>query len=178
MVTHAETWDGNTGRAPTLVVWRAVFAGAVVGLGLFTLLSLFWFALGFGSDISFFRSTMSWWIGGSAIASFFVGAYLTGWLGGVRGWGPGLLNGITMWGLLVIASTVIGLPALLGSIRIIPSVTAGTSLWAAFWSILIALGTAALGGIAGGATPRSGALYAPEAARSPYTPGQTLPTGR
>jgi len=159
MAAHIEMVEGRTARSSTLVQWRAVFAGAVVGLGVFILVSLLWVALAYASGVTFFATSLSWWVGVTAIVSFFIGAYLTGWLSGVRGWAPGLINAITMWGLLVIGATLAGIPALLGSLHIVPAVKAGGSLWATFWSLLIALGTAIIGGIAGGSTPRSAVMY-------------------
>jgi hypothetical protein len=70
-----------------------------------------WVALAYGSGVTYFATNLSWWVGITAIVSFFVGAYVMGWLGGnnrYRGWGPGLVNPFTMWGLLVIATTLAG----------------------------------------------------------------------
>jgi hypothetical protein len=166
MATRAETRPAEVVRPP-LIQWRAVFAGGVVGLGLFVLLTLLWVALAYGSAASFFASSLSWWIGGSAIVSVLIGAYLTGWLGGVRGWGPGVINAVTMWGLVVAASTVVGLPALLASLHIIPAVRGGAGLWPMFWSVLIALGTAIIGGALGGSVPQRATLFLPEGERVP-----------
>jgi hypothetical protein len=141
---------------PPLVSWRAVFAGGVIGLALFVLLSVLWLALGFASGTSSVRDNLAWFVGGSAIFSLFVGGLLTGWLSGIRGLGTGLVHGMTMWGILVIAVTVIGLPAAFRILNLtgLVSLRVGSGLWATFWSIVIALGAAGIGGLIGGVLPR------------------------
>ena len=145
---------------PGLVQWKAVFAGAVVGLAMFSLLSILWLALALASQVKFVDIHLSWFEGVSAIFSLFVGAFLTGWLSGMRGRTPGLLNGVAMWGLLVIAALGLGIPAVLAVFHIVPPLRAGApGLWPTFWSVLIAFGTAALGGMLGGASPRANVAY-------------------
>jgi hypothetical protein len=163
MATYVGNAEGQAARPSALVQWRAVFAGALVALALFAVVSLLWVALAYGSGVTYFATSLSWWVGITAVVSFLVGAYVMGWLGGnnrYRGWGPGLVNPVTMWGLLVIATTLAGVPALVGSGRIIPDLPAGTSLWAMFWSLGIGLVTAIIGGLAGGSVARNAATYA------------------
>jgi hypothetical protein len=152
-------------RAPGLVQWRAVFAGAVVGLALFSLLSVLWLALGFNSRGGVVATHLSWFLGGAAIVSLFVGAYLTGWLSGLRGWTPGLVNGVTMWGLLVVIALGAGIPTVLAVLHIAPNVAGrAAGLWPTFWSVLIALVTAGFGGGLGGAAAPSMGLRVPRTA--------------
>ena len=47
-------------------------------------------------------------MGASAVLSLFVAAILTGYLSGVRGAGPGLLHGLTLWALLMLLSVTVG----------------------------------------------------------------------
>lgn len=162
MATYVGSAEGQTAPPAALIQWRALFAGALVALGLFVVVSLLWVALAYGSGVTYFATNLSWWVGITAIVSFLVGAYVMGWLGGnnrYRGWGPGLVNPVTMWGLLVIATTLAGVPALVGSGRIIPDLRAGTSLWAMFWSLGIGLVTAVIGALAGGSVAPNAAMY-------------------
>src|SRR5512143_3359205 len=43
-----------------LVRWGAVFSGAVVGLGVFVLLTALWLALAYGSGIRWWQSSLNW----------------------------------------------------------------------------------------------------------------------
>jgi hypothetical protein len=173
MATYVGSANGHTAPPPALIQWRAVLAGALVGLGIFVFVTLLWVALAYGSGITYFATNLSWWVGITATVSFLVGAYVMGWLGGnnrYRGWGAGLVNPVTMWGLLIIATMLAGVPALVGSVRIIPDVRAGAGLWAMFWSLLIGLVTAIIGALAGGSMPRNTAMYRSEAVlQSSYT---------
>ncbi|MFL5767611.1 MAG: hypothetical protein ACJ758_07190 [Actinomycetota bacterium] len=162
---------------PSLIRWGAIFGGAVIGLGLLTLLTAFWFALAYGSGISGVRQNLEWYVGISAIVSLFLAGYFAGWLSSTRGWGAGLMNGLTIWGLLLIATVGVGVPALLSVFNISGAVGAGAAsggatlkafgvsnapLWATFWSMLGTLVAAGLGGAVGGATPRGDAMYGPQ----------------
>ena len=159
---------------PQLVRWGAVFAGAVLALGLLALLSILWFALAFGSEISGVRDNLEWYLGISSIFCLLIGGILAGWLSGVRGWGAGTINGLTMWALLLIATLSVGVPSVLnvfslgtlgaavgepGGGLIAPAVD--SALWASFWSILAAFFTAGIGGAIGGLFARNSDFYEP-----------------
>ena len=148
--------------SPQRIRWGAVFAGAVLGIALMALLSTLWFALAFNSNVDTIRVNLEWYVGVSAVASLFIGGLLAGWLSGVRGAGSGLFNGITLWGLILIASLAIGIPAVfnvfnLGRVASIANGTTLTSsgvdtaLWASFWTILAGFVASGLGGLIGGA---------------------------
>jgi hypothetical protein len=168
------------GRGRTLIHWGSVFAGAVWALAITVLLSALWLALGYGSEIAGIRNDIEWFLAGSAMFALLVGGFIAGWTPGVRGWAPGLLNGMTVWGLMLTVSLLLGIPSVLGGAaafggNIIGSVTnagsgagsgtvaanlaADTALWAGFWTALIGLVLAALGGALGGASPRDEAMY-------------------
>jgi hypothetical protein len=151
-----------------------VFAGAVLALGLLALLSILWFALAFGSEISGVRDNLEWYLGISSIFCLLIGGILAGWLSGVRGWGAGTINGLTMWALLLIATLSVGVPSVLnvfslgtlgaamgepGGGLIAPAVD--SALWASFWSILAAFFTAGIGGAIGGLFARNSDVYEP-----------------
>jgi hypothetical protein len=100
-----------------------------------------------------FSRTLSWWIAGTAIAALFLAGLLAGWLAGVRGPCAGWLDGLTVWGLTVIAVLSISVPGALRLLNVTVRLTGGT-LWAGFWSPLIGGVAAAIGGALGGVLPR------------------------
>lgn len=146
-----------------LVQWRAVFGGVVLGLATMLLLTSLWLALGMGSGIEAIRGNLDWYLAGSAIFVMFLGGYLAGWLGGVRGVTVGLVSGLTVWGLVMLAGLLIATPAVLGVLGVQQNITvegaaqatiASQATWPVFWSLLIGFGAAAIGGLLGGITPR------------------------
>jgi putative membrane protein (TIGR04086 family) len=175
--TRSTTYGPGRGR--TLIHWGAVFAGVVWALAITVLLSALWLALAYGSEIAGIRNNIEWFLAGSAMFALLVGGFVAGWTPGVRGWAPGLLNGMTVWGLMLTASLLLGIPSVLGGAaafggNVIGAVTnagtggaggaaanqaADTALWAGFWTALIGLVLAALGGALGGASPRDEAMY-------------------
>jgi hypothetical protein len=175
---RASRYDDVPRRSgPQLVRWGAVFAGAVLALGLLALLAILWFALAFGSEIAGVRDNLQWYLGISSIVCLLIGGILAGWLSGVRGSGPGTINGLTMWALLLIATFSVGVPSVLnvfslgslgaavgepGGGLIAPAVD--SALWASFWSILAAFFTAGIGGAIGGSFARNSDAYEPVSA--------------
>jgi hypothetical protein len=158
--------DDASGR--TLIRWGAVAAGVVIGLALMALLSALWLALAYGSEIEEVRNNLSWFLGGSALGCLFVVGMLAGYLSGVRGAGPGLLHGLTVWGTLMIVTLTIGIPSILNVFNLGQVVNAATgpdgglvtgrgadgALWATFWTLLIGIAAAGIGGMIGGAATR------------------------
>lgn len=157
-----ETRAGR-GYAPNLVRWGAVFSGVVIGVATFVLLTTLWLALSFsGTDVGWIHDNLRWWIGGTAIFAMFLAGLVAGLVGGVRGVGTGLGNGATVWGLLTIVAVTIGVPSALsffGSGTGFADLP-GNSLWTGFWSLLIGLGAAGVGGMLGGLIHRP-VTYAP-----------------
>ena len=150
--------------SPQRVRWGAVFAGVVLGLALLALVSTLWFALAFNSGVETIRVNLEWYVGITAVVALFIGGLLAGWLSGVRGAGSGLFNGITMWGLILIVSLAIGIPAVFNvfSLGRVTAIAEGngttlassgvdTALWASFWTILGGFLASGLGGLIGGA---------------------------
>jgi putative membrane protein (TIGR04086 family) len=163
-------------RGRALVHWGSVFAGAVWALAVTVLLSSLFLALGFGSELEAVRDNIEWFLAASAMVGLFVGGYLAGWLPGVRGWGPGLINGMTVWGLILTVSLLIGIPSVLGGAAALLDNVGGVSrvtgaggqslgndvdpgLWAGFLTALIGFLLAAAGGAIGGASPRDVDMY-------------------
>jgi hypothetical protein len=168
------------GVAPTVVRWGAVFAGGVIGAGFMALISSLWLAIAYQSDVSYIARTLSWWIGGTAIAALFLAGLLAGWLSGIRGPAVGWLDGLTVWGLTVIAVLSVSVPGALRLLNVTRFAPNGGTLWAGFWSLLIGCIAAAIGGAIGGAMPRRArsrsAIDPPGDARTGY--GEPLEQGR
>jgi hypothetical protein len=159
-------------REQRSIDWGGVWAGLVWTIGILVLLSSLWLALGFGgSNIDVFADNIEWWLAGTAILALLVGGIVAGWAPRARGVAAGLVNGMTVWGLLLTLSIIIGVPSLLGGAAIVgdtlqtaENVTDGgagtlgldgnTSLWATFWTALIGFATAAIGGMIGGNLPK------------------------
>jgi hypothetical protein len=176
--TRSTTYGTGPARGRTLIHWGSVFAGAVWALAITVLLSALWLALAYGSEVHGIRANIEWFLAGSAMFALLVGGFVAGWLPGVRGWTPGLINGMTVWGLMLTVSLLIGIPSVIGGAtafggNILGSVAnaggtvknvtatqaADTSLWAGFWTALVGFVLAALGGAIGGATPRDESMY-------------------
>jgi hypothetical protein len=163
----AATWPTAVGSpSPQRIRWGAVFGGAVLGIALLALLTTLWFALAYGADVTSIRTNLEWYVGISAIACLFLAGLIAGWLSGVNGVGSGFFNGVTIWGLTLIATVTAGVPAVLnvfnlGRIGTIDTTSQGllaqsdsTVLWATFASILGGLVASGLGGMIGGALTR------------------------
>lgn len=173
--TRSRTYGAGPTGGRTLIHWGSVFAGAVWALAITVLLSALWLALAYGSEVHGIRANIEWFLAGSAMFALLVGGFVAGWLPGTRGWTPGLINGMTVWGLMLTISLLIGIPSVIGGAaafggNILGSVANGgksvaatqaadTSLWAGFWTALVGFILAALGGAIGGATPRDESMY-------------------
>jgi len=159
-------------REQRSIDWGGVWAGLVWTIGLMVLLSSLWLALAFGgSNVEIFADQIEWWLAGTAIGSLLVGGIVAGWAPRARGVGAGLVNGMTVWGLLLTISIIIGVPSILGGAAIVGdtlevandatggatdglALDGNTSLWATFWTALIGFATAAIGGMIGGNLPK------------------------
>lgn len=139
----------------TMLRWSAIFGGALLGLGLFAVLSTLFGAIAAGDGSGLISDTIGWWIAGSAIVSLFVGGMLAGWISGRRGSLPGALNGLTVWALFGLLGTIGFLPAGTGLAAITDfGLSTGEVLWVQFWSLVIGFATAGIGGLIGGALPQ------------------------
>ncbi len=87
--------------------WPAVLAAAAVGIAAFFLLSLFIIALAYNSDVRWFFDNLSWLYAGASVVSLLLAGMLAGWLGQPSG-RAGIVNGLTVWGLLVAGTVVFG----------------------------------------------------------------------
>ena len=152
--------------SPQRVRWGAVFAGAILGLAFLGLLTALWLTLAYATEVDVILNNLEWFIGGSAIGCLFLAGLVAGWVSGVRGTGSGLLTGVTIWGLMLLLTIGVGVPATLnvlnlGRISTLDEATGNwlataddMTLWAVFASILGGLVAAGLGGAIGGALAR------------------------
>jgi hypothetical protein len=163
--TTREDADG-TGR--TLIRWSAVFAGTLLGLATLALLTSLWLALARASNVDVVTDNLEWFVGGSAVFCLFLAGLLAGYLSGVRGGGTGFLHGATIWGLLLLVTLMVGIPAIFNvfnvdqiTTQVQGSTTVPTdpavygALWGTFWTILGGFVAAGLGGAIGGAMTRA-----------------------
>jgi putative membrane protein (TIGR04086 family) len=165
-------------RGRTLIHWGSISAGAVWALAVTVLLSALWLALGYASEVNAVRDNIEWFLAASAMTGLFVGGFLAGWLPGVRGWGPGVINGMTVWGIILTISLLIGIPSVLGGAAALLDNVGGVSrvtgsggqslasgngvdpgLWAGFFTAMVGFVLAAIGGALGGASPRNADMY-------------------
>jgi hypothetical protein len=167
-----------TGRS--WVSWGAVFSGALIGAAVMTLLSLLWYAIAVGGP-NFVSDNITWFLGGTAIVATFLAGLFAGWFASGRGPEIGVVQGLTEWGLLTFAVVVVGpgLATILRSLLVTrATVTGQTWLWASFWSVLIGLAVALIGGALGGwiASPRAGTTIRAGEARTGNGNGGPVPT--
>jgi hypothetical protein len=146
---------------PQLVRWGSVFAGTVIAIGVFILLSALWLALSFANHDSVVYNNLAWWIGGTAIFCMFLAGLIAGLSSGARGFGAGSAGALTTWALVAMAVVLVVVPTFaVGHVPNFVTVSGHVykinylTYWTAFWSLLIGLGASLLGGVIGGAVPR------------------------
>lgn len=155
---HARTEQPSPRLARSVMDWGAVWSGALVGAGVMTMVSSLWLALGFGSGVSTFHNDIEWWLAATGIGSVLIGGFIAGATSRTGGVSRGTITSIVMWALLAIPAAFV--TVIIAAANHVSANTAegvvdrvgNASLWAAWWSMLIGLGSAVLGGILGGAT--------------------------
>ena len=161
VVTTDSRW-ATPSQGPQLVRWGSVFSGTIIGIAVFALLDALWLALSFGSHVSAVYSNLSWWVGGTAIFCLFLAGMIAGVSSGARGAAAGTMGGLTTWALVLLGVGAFVLP-IFGIGHVPNTLRAGghtysinyLTYWTTFYSLLIGLGAAVLGGIIGGVTNRS-----------------------
>ena len=168
LIPHRQQDTCNvTAMAPDAVRWAAVIAGVVIGLGFFAMLNALWWAIRYSSGNSWVTDNLAWLLGGSAAVSLLLAGLIAGAIAGVRGTLAGLINGATAWGLLFLLSLTAIIP---GGVNLTSKLRAGveqgattlgwypgaggrftvaSTLWTTFWSLLVGLVLAVIGGILG-----------------------------
>jgi hypothetical protein len=155
MATYTEQMEGI--ERPSYVAWQAVLSGAAVGLAVFFILSALWFALAGSSGTGFFGKNLAWFALGDALFSAAVAGYVGGLTMRTRGRGPGMLTGLTVWGVIMFAALLIGTPQLATVFQANTTGNAGAShllsnsqLWATFGAFIGGFGLAGMAGAMGG----------------------------
>jgi hypothetical protein len=175
----------NDGLAEPIVHWAAVSSGAVIGVGLTLVAGALWSAAAFSSNDSTFYNHLAWWFGGTFIVATFIAALVASSVSSARGVTAGVTNGLTSWGVLLAAASAVVLLAAVAGATTASLTVHGSALnvelvrpYVAFWSAVAALGSAAVGGVAGGLVPRRRAP-AIEATRRKASPSaiDTRPLG-
>ena len=156
-----ELIEERTTSGSSLIRWGPVLAGAVIGLAMAIMASALWFALAFDRGTRAFRDYLDWWVAGTAIGATLLGAFIAGLASARRGLLGGLLQGLTLWGVLVIALVALAIPtsAAFGTsfdvtVNGTRYTVTTTSYWSVFWTLVIGFGAGAVGGMLGGAIPR------------------------
>ena len=144
---------------PPLVRWGAVFSGTVIGLGLGLLVASLWVALAFSSHQSVFYNHLAWWLAATAIGAMLLAAMIAARVSGVLGAAAGLANGLTTWGVIVLATAAGGIPGLVAYGATRPITVNGVRIavttvkpWTTFLALVIGVVAAAIGGTFGGLT--------------------------
>ncbi|MGY1634134.1 hypothetical protein ACI784_20715 [Geodermatophilus sp. SYSU D01186] len=177
------------GRITDLVRWGPVVAGVVIALGFFALMNVLWLALAHsvdgGDGNGWISGNLGWFMGVTAAVALMLAGFLAGFFAGPRGAAAGATNGLTAWGLLFVLSLTALVPGALNLTDQLgaglqdgqatvggPLGTAGggftveSALWVSFWSLLVGLVLAALGGLLGGRMRRP-VVAAERAGRDP-----------
>ncbi|TML37470.1 MAG: hypothetical protein E6G27_17505 [Actinobacteria bacterium] len=148
-------------RSIPLVDWPAASSGAAIGSAVALVAGSLWAAAAFSSHNGTFYNNLAWWFGGTMIGVALLGAVTAGALSGARGATAGIVNGLSSWSLIALATgAVVAITAIAHgttSTLSLPNGALNVDLvtpYVAFWSAVAGLGAAAMGGCAGGLIPR------------------------
>lgn len=94
------------GRGYALVRWGPSFAGAIAAIALTAMFMALWSALAYGSNDSYFSANLPWYFLGTVLGALLVGGAIAGSATGIRLMGSRLLTGVTVWGLVVLATLI------------------------------------------------------------------------
>jgi hypothetical protein len=112
---HVTVRTETAGPRLDRIRWSAVWAGLAVALALYLFLQLALVAAGV-VDLSEATSNDAWWSAGAALVAFLIGGVVAGATAVWRGVGDGLLHGIVMWAVGLVA--LIALAAFGGGIAL------------------------------------------------------------
>jgi hypothetical protein len=159
----------GSGRVTDLIRWGPVFAGAIIALAFFALMNSLWLAIAYSAGDGWISGNLGWFIAPTAAVALMLAGLLAGLFAGPRGKAAGITNGVAAWALLFVLSltalvpsavnltTQLGVGLQEGSTSVGGALGAPgggfdleSALWVSFWSLLIGLALAALGGLLGG----------------------------
>jgi len=151
---------------PPLIHWAAVSSAAVIGSALALVAGSLWAAAAFSSQNGAFYNHLDWWFGGTMIGAAFVASVVAGALSTSRGPAAGIVNGLSSWALLALATGgLVAVAAITGTTTSKLTLNndavvnvAFITPYVAFWSVALGLGAATIGGFAGGLIPRRAAI--------------------
>jgi hypothetical protein len=147
-----------------------------------------WLGFAYGAEGGWVSTNIAWFLGVTAAVSLFVAGWIAGALAGVRGMLAGLMNGIAAWALLFVLWVAVVLPgAAILTAALEPGMpqgadgvgavagtggrfTAESAMWTGFWSLLVGLVLAAVGGILGGRMRRPVVTAEEPGGEQPPTP--------
>jgi hypothetical protein len=163
--THQPAYGTDTAsaRPPSLVRWGPSFAGAISAIALTALFTALWWAIGYGSGVSFVAHNLAWFFLATVLGALLFGGVLAGRVSDVRGAPVSFYGGMAVWGLTVIAALV---PLSLRGLALAnagaghPATTTAFSIssgdiWALFGALVGGLAAAVMGALVGGTTPRA-----------------------
>jgi len=136
-----------------MLSWQGIVAAGAISIGLLFLMTSFWNALAYSRGQAWFADNISWLNAATAVITLFLGGILAGWFAR-RGMFAGLMNGLTVWGVLITGSVVFGV----GSALPLSTLTQASSdvsnaqpgsYWPTFVAYGIGLLAAGLGGLLG-----------------------------
>jgi hypothetical protein len=93
-------------RGGSWVRWGPAFAGAISSIALTATIMTFWLAVGYGSSVTWFVDNMQWFFLGTALFSLSIGGMVAGYVAGKRGMTVGLVDGMMVWGLVLVAALI------------------------------------------------------------------------
>jgi hypothetical protein len=158
-------------REAAPVSWGAAYSGALMAVALFGVFSLLWLALAYSGDGSeYFRSTLHWYLGGTALAAWFLGGLMTGRAVAASA----VSTAAAMWSLTIVGALLVVVPMEFSYLHAGPGTRAigdlnEYTLWITFGSALLGLLAAALGAamVAVPLKRSRGSVVQPAAAASP-----------
>jgi hypothetical protein len=144
------------------VRWGPSFAGAITAIAVTALVMSLWLALGYGSKIDWFVDNMQWFFLGTTLLGLLCGGLVAGAVSRARGTTVGMIDGLMVWGLALMAALIplslrtlalanAGTPA--ATTRTALGVSSG-NLWALFGVLVGGLLCAVIGGSVTGSPKR------------------------
>ena len=94
------------GRGYSLVRWGPSFAGAIAAIALTAMFMALWSALAYGSHSAYFAANLPWYFLGTVLGALLIGGVIAGSATGIGLLGSRLLTGLTVWGLVMIATLI------------------------------------------------------------------------